>query len=479
LFYNNIEHFFDKGEIKMKAAIYVRVSTNEQAQEGFSIPAQIERLRAFCQSQGWKIFEEYIEDGKSAKDLERPKLKKMLNDMKKRKFDIVLVYRLDRLTRSVLDLYSLLKTFDEYDVAFKSATEVYDTSTAMGRLFITLVAALAQWERENLAERVKFGMEQMIDEGKKPGGHSPYGYKFDNDFNCTVVEDEAKNVQMIYQLYCDGFGYRAIADRLNELEIKPRLAKEWNHNSVRDILRNDMYIGIFRWGDKVINNNHTPIISETLFHKAQKTIKGRAVNRSRVGKFVLTGLLKCGHCDQNQMQGFHDNRDEKTYYRCLKCNRITHEKNLLEAIVNEIHLLITSKDYFISKVDHQLQEKEAVNAPAIQKELEKIKAQKEKWYDIFMDDNNPIPKETLFEKINKLNEKENELLQVLNDSLVVEEESIDDKYSRLSQLKDFKYQFGLAEDFRKKELLLSIFERIIMYRERGKFKQITLDYYLK
>nr|WP_231563777.1 recombinase family protein [Anoxybacillus sp. KU2-6(11)] len=234
----------------MKVAIYVRVSTDEQAKEGFSIPAQRERLRAFCASQGWEIVQEYIEEGWSAKDLERPQMRQLLKDIKKGNIDIILVYRLDRLTRSVLDLYLLLQTFEKYNVAFRSATEVYDTSTAMGRLFITLVAALAQWERENLAERVKFGIEQMIDEGKKPGGHSPYGYKFDKDFNCTIVEEEAKTVQMIYRLYCDGYGYRGIADRLNELGIKPRIAKEWNHNSIRDILMNDIYIGTYRWGNK-------------------------------------------------------------------------------------------------------------------------------------------------------------------------------------------------------------------------------------
>lgn len=463
----------------MKAAIYCRVSTDEQAKEGFSIPAQKESLRAFCKSQSWEIYEEYIEEGKSAKDLDRPKLKKLLKDIKKGDIDIVLVYRLDRLTRSVLDLYLLLQTFEQHNVAFRSATEVYDTTTAMGRLFLTLVAALAQWERENLAERVKFGIEQMIDEGKKPGGHSPYGYKFDKEFNCTILEDEEKVLQMIFQLYCDGFGYRGIADRLNELEIKPRLAKKWNHNSVRDILMNDMYIGTYRWGNKVIENNHTPIISEQLFRKAQKTIKGRAVDRHRVGKFVLTGLLKCGHCDENYMQGFHDKRDGKTYYRCLKCNRLTHDKSLLEVLVNEIHHLITSKEYFLSKVSAQAEDSETINIPEIMKELEKLKKQKEKWYDIFMDEENPIPKETLFEKINGLNEKENDLQQVLSEAVDVDEESSEEKYNRLSQLKDFKKQFQLADDIRKKELLLSIFEKIIMYREKGRLKQITLDYYLK
>ena len=468
----------------MKAAIYVRVSTQEQFKEGFSVPAQLERLKAFCQSQGWEVYKEYVEEGESAKDLNRTKLKQLLKDVKKGNFDIVLVYRLDRLTRSVMDLYELLRTFDEHKVAFRSATEVYDTSTAMGKLFLTLVAALAQWERENLGERVKFGMHQMIDEGKKPGGHSAYGYDFDNNFNCKIIEHEAAIVQHIFRWYCDGFGYRGIANRLNILlqsdkKYKPRLADEWNHNSIRDILMNDIYIGTYRWGEKVLENSHPALISVSLFKKAQKIMGERLKDRSRIGNFPLTGLLKCGNCNEYRMQGSFDKRDGKTYYRCLSCNKQTHDKNLLDAIINEINLLITSKDYFISKVSKQFEEKETINMPKIQKELEKVKTQRQKWYDIFMDDDNPIPKEELYDRINKLNEKEAELQEVLNEADIVDDESIEDKYARLSKLTNFRRHFEQADDFRKKELLFSLFEKIVMYREKGKFKPITLDYYLK
>ncbi|WP_044736366.1 recombinase family protein [Geobacillus kaustophilus] len=463
----------------MKVAIYVRVSTEEQAKEGFSIPAQRERLRAFCTSQGWEIVQEYIEEGWSAKDLERPQMQRLLKDIKKGNIDIVLVYRLDRLTRSVLDLYLLLQTFEKYNVAFRSATEVYDTSTAMGRLFITLVAALAQWERENLAERVKFGIEQMIDEGKKPGGHSPYGYKFDKDFNCTIIEDEANVVRMIYRMYCDGYGYHSIAKRLNELGIKPRIAKEWNRNSIRDILTNDIYIGVYRWGSKAVYNNHPPIISEALFRKAQKEREKKKVDRTRVGKFLLTGLLHCGNCGEHKMQGSFDKREQKIYYRCTKCNRITNEKNILEPLLDEIQLLITSKEYFMSKFANRYNEQESADISVLTKELEKIKRQKEKWYDLYMDENNPIPKEDLFAKINELNKREEEIYQKLSEVEPEEQEPVEEKYNRLSAMADFKEQFNQANDFTKKELLFSIFEKIVISREKGKLKKLTIDYTLK
>ncbi|MDG5787809.1 recombinase family protein [Evansella sp. AB-P1] len=460
----------------MKCVIYIRVSTEEQVKEGFSIPAQRERLRAFCQSQGWEIVEEYIEEGKSAKDLERPNLKKLLKDIKRKEIDIVLVYRLDRLTRSVLDLYQLLKTFDKNNVAFKSATEVYDTSTAMGRLFITLVAALAQWERENLAERVKFGIEQMIDEGKKPGGHSPYGYYFDKDFNCTIIEKELDIVNKIFNWYIEGFGYRSIAKRLNNMGIKPRLAKEWNHNSIRDILMNDMYIGTYRWGSKMILNNHEPIISEPIFYKVQKVMESKTTNSSRIGKYPLTGILRCGSCTEHNMQGFFDKRDQKLYYRCLKCNKMTWDKRILEPLLDEIEKLITSKEYFLSKVETS--NSSQVDIKEIIMQIESIQAQKEKWYDVFMDDKNPISKEVLFEKINNLNKKEDELQQQLY-KLDVDDDSPEEKYEMIKRLKNFKEVYLNSSTEDQKYLLHKIFETVVMYRESGKNKPITINYTLK
>ncbi|WP_144461839.1 recombinase family protein [Siminovitchia fortis] len=460
----------------MRVAIYVRVSTQEQAKEGFSIPGQLESLRAFCKSQSWDIVEEYKEEGRSAKDLDRPKMQEMMRDIKKNKIDLVLVYKLDRLTRSVLDLYQLLNYFDEYEVKFRSATEVYDTTTAMGRLFITLVAALAQWERENLAERVKFGIHQMIDEGKRPGGHSPYGYKFKKNFDCEIIEEEAKWVIKIFEWYADGFGYRKISDRLNELNIKPRIAEKWNHNTVYGMLRNDIYIGVYRWGDKVIYNNHPAIVSNSLFVKVQKKLKSNHKNLARKGKFPLTGILQCGHCSE-PMSGIFDARDKKTYYRCFGCNRSTDGKKITNLLLDEIEKLITSKDYFLSQVDKNYQPL-TVNIDEIRKKLEKINQQKEKWYSLFLDEeDNPIPKETLYKKINELNQAEDDLKTILQEA-EIDEETPEEKFEKLKNIKNIHLVYDEADAFEQKELLHAIFEELLLYRDKGRNKPITLKYKL-
>jgi site-specific DNA recombinase len=468
---------FLKGVAVMNVAIYVRVSSNEQAKEGFSIPAQRERLKAFVLSQGWGNYEEYIEEGVSAKDINRPQMNRMLQDVEQGKIDIVLVYRLDRLTRSVLDLYSLLQIFDNHNVAFRSATEVYDTSTAMGRLFITLVAALAQWERENLAERVKFGIEQMIDEGKKPGGHSAFGYHFDKDFNCKVIEEEAEIVNMIFQWYSDGIGYHTIAKKLNKLGAKPRIAQQWNANSIRDILMNDMYIGTYRWGIKVREKNHTPIVSEVLFKKVSNLLGTKSVRSSRHGRNILTGIAKCGFCEEHPVSANFDNRDKRLYYRCTKCHRMVAENKILDVVITELDKLVSDREYFIKKINQQTIQPD-VNIDDITKQLEKIKGQKEKWYDLFTDENNPIPKDDLFSRINKLNEKENELQEILNNTVVVLE-TPEEKYNKIRFMKDIKQQFELADADDKKDLLSAVFDTIILFKEKGKDKPLKIKYTLK
>lgn len=206
----------------MRTAVYIRVSTEDQAREGFSIPAQREKLLSYVHSQDWTLSKLYVDEGVSAKDTNRPALAELLQDVRSGKIDVVLVYRLDRLTRSVLDLYQLLQEFERYRVHFKSCTEVYDTTTAMGRLFITLVAALAQWERENLAERVKLGMEQMVKERKRPGGPPPYGYVL-VDGALQLHPGEAGTVRTMFEQYLQGASPRRIAEQANSLGARGKM----------------------------------------------------------------------------------------------------------------------------------------------------------------------------------------------------------------------------------------------------------------
>ena len=145
----------------MPTGVYIRVSTEDQATEGFSINAQKEKLTKYAEINDWQILDYYIDDGISGKNIkDRPEITRMLNDIKKRKIKNVLVYKLDRLTRSLLNLMELINLFETYDCSLNSHTEKLDTSNAVGRMFVKILGTFAEFERENLAERVIFGYEQ-------------------------------------------------------------------------------------------------------------------------------------------------------------------------------------------------------------------------------------------------------------------------------------------------------------------------------
>jgi len=293
----------------MRVAVYVRVSTVEQAKEGFSIAAQKQRLQAYCESQNWDIVGYFVDEGISAKNLKRPELQRMMEFIKNGTIDTVLVYKLDRLTRSVLDLYEMLKVFDKYNTKFKSATEVYDTTSAMGRMFITLVAALAQFERENLAERVSMGMSEKARQGKWTTQRPPFGYKLNENRDLEVVPEEAELVNYIYETYLTK-GAKSITKILNQklLEgdgIPPRKAKYWQDNGVLYILDNPIYIGTGRWHYRTHKENYfeiegmaPPIISQELYEKVKKVRKQRSFYHPRraTSPFVFSGIAKCGKC---------------------------------------------------------------------------------------------------------------------------------------------------------------------------------------
>lgn len=294
----------------MRTAVYIRVSTEEQAKEGFSVAAQRERLLAYIRSQGWTLADIYADEGESAKDTRRPALQRMLADVRLGRIDVVLVYRLDRLTRSVLDLYRLLSQFERYGVRFKSCTEVYDTTTAIGRLFITLVAALAQWERENLAERVKLGMEQMVRERKRPGGPPPYGYEW-QDGRLVVHPTEGEAVRGMFRHFLAGWTPRQIAEWANHEGFRGKHGARWSPGAVTRLLKNPVYYGALRWnyaegGQRLnrpekwmlVERAHPAIVDASTFAAVQQRLAERRSHHPRVlsSPFIFSGLLYCSRC---------------------------------------------------------------------------------------------------------------------------------------------------------------------------------------
>nr|WEZ06388.1 recombinase family protein [Bacillus subtilis] len=306
--------------------IYVRVSTEEQAKEGYSIAAQKEKLKAYCISQGWANYKFYIDEGKSAKDIHRPSLELMLRHIEQGIINTVLVYRLDRLTRSVRDLYSLLDYFDKYNAVFRSATEVYDTGSATGRLFITLVAAMAQWERENLGERVKMGQVEKARQGQY-SAPAPFGFTKEGEYLVKNPKEGEILLDMIDKIK-KGYSLRKLADYLDESDAVPKRGYKWHITSILTMLKNPVLYGAFRWGDEIIEGAFDGYISREEFEQLQKILHDRQNFKKRETYSIFIFQTKiicpnCGNrltCERSKYFRKRDNKHvESNHYRCQAC----------------------------------------------------------------------------------------------------------------------------------------------------------------
>lgn len=250
----------------MVVALYIRVSTQEQAREGTSLAAQENLLREYCNMLKYDIYQVYMDDGYSAKNMNRPALKAMIEDMKNHQFDSVMVWKLSRISRSVFDLLTLLKEFDKYNVKFVSYSEQFDTNTAVGKLLLTVLASVAEFERETIADNVKTALTYRANLGK-PTATQVLGY-LRHEETLTVIPAESKLVQEIFKEYVTCFNYSEVARRMNRKGYRGKRGKLFGSSQIKVIIKNPIYIGINRWDKTEIMSYHEKIIDEKLFKKA-------------------------------------------------------------------------------------------------------------------------------------------------------------------------------------------------------------------
>lgn len=293
---------------KKKTGVYLRVSTEEQAKEGFSIAAQREKLTHYAFANDWDIVDFYIDDGISGKNIkDRPDMVRLLQDVENGKVNNVLVYKIDRLTRSTKNLIELVEFFNDLGCDFNSIMESIDTSSATGRMFIKIVGIFAEFERENLAERVTFGYEQKTREGNYTNTHGVYGYDYVvGDGDLLINEQEAELVRRIYNLYLQGNSMNTITKMLIQEQVPTKRGGQWNSSTLRSILTNPLYIGSIRYGVdgrptsfQVDNTRYPTILDEDTFLRAQAIMKRRRKYTPRSypteNSYFLTFLV-CDNC---------------------------------------------------------------------------------------------------------------------------------------------------------------------------------------
>lgn len=287
--------------------LYVRVSSTEQAEEGYSIGEQESRLRSYCEAYGYTINAVHIDPGFSGASLERPAIKKVINDVRTGACKKVIVWKLDRLSRSQKDILILLEdVFMANNCAFVSMTESFDTSTPAGRCIIGILASFAQMDRENIRIRTTMGRQARIKEGHFHGSHAPLGYKFIAGSNDLEVDSYcSKLVKEIYRRFNSGESISSISKAMAEAYGTSLF--DFAHNTaIRRILSNPVYMGKVKAAGLLYQGIHEPLISETDWYLAAALLEhNRSIDKrsysfktasGNIADNMLTGLLFCGDC---------------------------------------------------------------------------------------------------------------------------------------------------------------------------------------
>ena len=283
----------------IRVCIYTRISTDEENQPT-SLHSQRERLQAFCASQeGWRIVA-HQEDRSTGSKLERPGLQAALELARTGKVDLLLVYRVDRLSRKVRQLAQLAEELDRVGVTLRSATEPFDTGAAAGRMMLQMLAVFAEFEHATIVDRVTAGIERRAKEGRWATGKLPFGYRRNDDKDVVADEREAPVVRRVFQLYTrDRLGTTSIARLLTD-EHAPAPARGWQPAVIQWLLENEAYLGRVHWRGQSYPGLHDPLVEEPTFQAAQALLRERGqdltLRRGNRSDFLLSGVMRCGRC---------------------------------------------------------------------------------------------------------------------------------------------------------------------------------------
>lgn len=325
-----------------RCAIYTRKSTEEGLEQEFnSLDAQREAAEAYIASQqheGWiRLEDRYDDGGFTGGNIERPALKRLMADIEAGKIDTVLVYKVDRLSRSLLDFARIMETFEKKKVSFVSVTQQFNTSSSMGRLILNVLLSFAQFERELISERTRDKMAAARRKGKWIGGKPVLGYDIDPVVTKLVVnEDEARRVRAIFDLYLE---HEALLPVTQELKRRGWTLKRWtmrngketggqpfNKTNLYKLLTNPIHAGKITYKDEVHPGEHPAIVPEGVFNKVQSVLAQNRVNggarvRNRHGA-LLKGLLRCRPCGCGMFHTYSCKKGRRyRYYVCLKAGK--------------------------------------------------------------------------------------------------------------------------------------------------------------
>lgn len=451
-----------------RAALYIRVSTMEQAKEGYSIPAQTSKLKAYAEAKDYYVVNTYTDPGYSGAKLERPGLKQLISDVKAKKIDIVIVYKLDRLSRSQKNtLYLIEDVFQKHGVDFISMLESFDTSTPFGRATIGMLSVFAQLERDTITERMHMGRTERAKQGYYHGsGVVPLGYDYVNG-ELIINEYEAKIVQEIFDLYVNhGKGQQHITRKL----VQKYPDKVKTLTIIKYALQNPLYIGKISWDGQVYQGNHSPVISQELFEKAQKIFREKAkfstTNHNQ--KSLLAGFIYCGKCGAKVFReaggggSYKGKKYNYAYYTCRSVKKMMpslvkdwdcdQKRQRCEAVEAKVIDAIKTLNFKQLRFDIENEKTDkAQQIKDIETALKKKETEKNKLIDLYQFGN--IEVDTLNDRIHSINMTSDELKHEL--AALDMEDDKNEKMLLLDEAENFDWENADTE------LKISIARRLI------------------
>lgn len=461
----------------IRVAVYVRVSTEEQAQYGFSIEAQKEKAVAFCKSQGWEIFKVYIDDGFKGWNLKRPKIKELLIDAEEKKFNVILMYKLDRLSRKLSDLTKLVEKFEELGIGIRSITEPFDTTNPTGKLLFNMLGSFAQFERELIGERTRLGIGRRVKEGKWTTT-PPFGYNMVNGELIINEKEIAYYKRMVELFLYHNYGTGLIAIKLNEEDKVTRRAGKWSDSTIWNMLTNPVYCGLVRWRDNIFEGRHKAVITKDEFDTIQKRLreKNQVPERTHSSPNFLNGVIVCGLCNSTLTTA--KGKKLYHYYACTGrqkgCNlSYVRTDKLHDAVLHQIDEVGKSPNIIQDHIDEHNRshsavisrlEKELLFAKREIVELIKKKDKKAAW----LSENLPDKTVTsiLGQEIEEISRQIEEIRNKVNQlELEIEQENLGKVNVEIlgDFMLHFKDMFNTMDAYQKRLLIQSVVKKITVY----------------
>lgn len=445
----------------MNIAGYARVSSEGQL-DGYSIPQQKEIIENYCKIKEWNLVKVYVDGGFTGANTERPALQDLIEHLDC--YDLVLVYKLDRLSRSQRDTLALVDLFAEHQVKFASIQENFDTSTPLGMAMLGILSVFAQLERENIKERMSLGRRGRTKKGLwRAGSNVPTGYDY-IDGHLVIREDEAVQIRKIFELYLQGWTINRIRKYMHE-NYTNRYSSWAQASAVSTTLRNSLYIGMLPSKSDGVQykGEHEPIIDTETFNKVQALLAARsehydpALKHPFVAKHLLTGFTYCGQCGgrvscigthKYSYYGCHRNTADPREKMKPKCNTPNYNTKILDKLIIDEVLKLAYDENAIKAL---IKPRKEVNHKKAIKALENQKSRLIDLYSI-----GGLELEALQIRINAINDK---LLALKNDKPLPPELSFDEAKSIF---KNAKVIFSEADVPQQRALLQSLIKKIVL-----------------